>query len=124
MRKYISLLFAGATVLLMTSAANGQDATVVDPDHYQVEFENDQIRVLRITYGPNEKSVMHEHPNGYSVILTDGKWKMTNAEGESEEIEVSAGDSGWRPAETHLPENLSDHTAEVVLVELKASGKD
>jgi hypothetical protein len=26
-----------------------------------VEFENDQVRVLRITYGPHEKSVMHAH---------------------------------------------------------------
>ena len=66
---------------------------------------------------------MHEHPNGYSVLLTDGKWKMTYPNGESEENEVSAGASGWRPAETHLPENLSDHTAEVVLVEMKSSGK-
>ena len=27
------------------------DPVVVDPDHYAVEFENDQVRVLRIKYG-------------------------------------------------------------------------
>jgi hypothetical protein len=35
------------------------------------------VRVLRIHYGPHEKSVMHEHPNSVAVFLTDGqvKWK-------------------------------------------------
>jgi quercetin dioxygenase-like cupin family protein len=37
-----------------------------------VEFENEQVRVLRIGYGAGEKSVMHEHPNAVAVFLTDG----------------------------------------------------
>jgi glycine betaine/choline ABC-type transport system substrate-binding protein len=40
---------------------------------YRVTFENDQVRLLRINYGPNEKSVMHEHPNSIAVFLTDGR---------------------------------------------------
>ena len=35
------------------------DPLKVDPKHYKVEFENDRVRVLRITYGPREKSVIH-----------------------------------------------------------------
>jgi hypothetical protein len=38
------------------------DPVKVDPKHYTVEFENDKVRVLRIKYGPGEKSVMHAHP--------------------------------------------------------------
>lgn len=116
---------AGLTILLFSAApALAQDPTVVDPDHYKVEFENDQIRVLRITYGAGEKSVMHEHPNSYSVMLTDGRWKMTDPSGEIVETATSAGASGWRPAERHLPENLSDGAAEVILVELKGTEKN
>jgi len=33
------------------------DPVKVDPKHYKVEMENDRVRVLRITYGPQEKSV-------------------------------------------------------------------
>nr|NIR51506.1 hypothetical protein [candidate division KSB1 bacterium]NIS26908.1 hypothetical protein [candidate division KSB1 bacterium]NIT73741.1 hypothetical protein [candidate division KSB1 bacterium]NIU27639.1 hypothetical protein [candidate division KSB1 bacterium]NIU94275.1 hypothetical protein [candidate division KSB1 bacterium] len=51
-----------AFLFLMTQSPFAQDATKVDPKHYKVEFENDQVRVLRISYGPGEKSVMHEHP--------------------------------------------------------------
>ena len=32
-----------------TAATDPMDATVVAPDHYKVEHENDQVRVLRIT---------------------------------------------------------------------------
>src|SRR5437764_6469010 len=31
------------------------DPAAVDPKHYQVEFENEQVRVLRIHYGGHEK---------------------------------------------------------------------
>ena len=32
---------------------------------------------------------------------------------------ASAGEAQWTPAETHLPENLSDQPLELILVELK-----
>lgn len=39
-----------------------QDPVKVDPNHYMVDFENDDVRVLRIRYAPGEKSEMHGHP--------------------------------------------------------------
>jgi hypothetical protein len=33
-----------------------EDPVKVDPKHYKVEFENDRVRVVRIKYGPGEKS--------------------------------------------------------------------
>jgi len=47
------------------------DPVKVDPKHYKVEFENASVRVLRISYAPGEKSVMHYHPNAVAVYLTD-----------------------------------------------------
>ena len=43
------------------------DPVKVDPKHYKVEFENESVRVLRISYAPGEKSVMHYHPNAVAV---------------------------------------------------------
>jgi quercetin dioxygenase-like cupin family protein len=97
-----------------------QEPTKVDAKHYKVEFENAQVRVLRITYGPKEKSVMHEHPNAVAVFLTDGNVKFTTPDGKSQDAAVKAGGAQWTPAGKHLPENLSaDKPFEVVLVELK-----
>jgi hypothetical protein len=44
-------------VLSFCSVVHAQDAVTVDSKHYTVEFENSEVRVLRIKYGPGEKSV-------------------------------------------------------------------
>ena len=62
-----------------------QDPVKVDPTHYKVEFENKQVRVLRISYGPHEKSVMHGHPATVAVFLREGRARFTFPDGKSEE---------------------------------------
>jgi quercetin dioxygenase-like cupin family protein len=96
-----------------------QDPVQVDPTHYTVEFENDQVRVLRIRYGPHEKSVMHGHPASVAVFLADTRGKFTFPDGKTEEFTTKTGQHMFVPAGEHLPENLSDQPLEVVLVELK-----
>jgi len=96
-----------------------QDPVKVDPKHYKMEFENAQVRVLRIKYGPHEKSVMHEHPAGVAVFLTDQHTKFTLPDGKTEEGHGKAGETTWTAGGKHLPENLSDKAFELILVELK-----
>ena len=116
----IGMLIAISVLALATNAAVAQDPTKVDAKHYTVTFENDQVRILRINYGPREKSVLHEHPNSIAVFLTDGKIKFTLADGTSQERDVKAGQSVWNPAGKHLPENMGDKPFEVILIEMKS----
>ena len=97
-----------------------QDPVKVDPGHYTIEFENDRVRVLRIRYGPREKSVMHGHPAGVAVCLTDHVGKFAFPNGRSEVRSLQAGAALWLPGEEHLPENLADAPLELILVELKS----
>ncbi|MGB7434364.1 MAG: hypothetical protein WBR26_12425 [Candidatus Acidiferrum sp.] len=108
-----------AFVCFTASVALGQDPVKVDPKHYQVIFENDQVRVLRIHYGPHEKSVMHSHPDAVVIYQTDTHMKMTTPDGKSVEATGKAHDAQWTPAGSHLPENLGDKSVDAVLVELK-----
>ena len=115
-------LFTLALIVLATaaSAANAQDPVKVDSKHYKVEFENDQVRVLRITYGPGEKSIMHEHPNGIAISLTDSNFRMALPDGTTEEEgPQNGGRATWAPATTHSPENIGKAAAEVLFIELK-----
>ena len=120
MKSLTSVLFAVLALLFVTRAGLAQDPTKVDSTHYKVEFENDQVRVLRISYGPHEKSVMHDHPAGVAVFLTAVHGKFTYPDGKAEEMNQEAGKTTWTPAGKHLPENLSDKPFELILVELKA----
>ena len=91
MKRLTFALVLTFTVMFLSANSFAQDATLVDPEHYKVEFENDQVRVLRITYGPMEKSVMHSHPEGVAVFLTDGNTKFTFPNGKTQDIKVEAG---------------------------------
>ena len=96
-----------------------EDPVKVDPRHYKVEFENERVRVLRIKYGPGEKSVMHSHPESVSVFLTEAHAKFTYPDGRTEDISANAGMVQHMDAFSHLPENLSGTPFEVIAVELK-----
>jgi quercetin dioxygenase-like cupin family protein len=101
------------------AAQPGSDPVRVDSKHYTVELENEKVRVLRIKYGPHEKSVMHSHPALVGVMLTDAQIRFTYPNGTTEEITAKAGQVVNFPALDHLPENLSDQPMEVIAVELK-----
>lgn len=96
-----------------------QDPVQVDPKHYKVELENDQVRVLRINYGAHEKSVMHSHPDSVAVFLDAVHCKFTFPDGKTEEHKFRAGDTLFTPAGSHLPENLSNLPINIMLIELK-----
>jgi quercetin dioxygenase-like cupin family protein len=104
----------GATVVL-----RAQDAAKVDAKHYTVAFENDQVRVLKVHYGPGEKSTMHSHPNTVAVFLTDAKGRFTFPDGKSQDFNAKVGDVISNDANVHQPENTGDKAFDLVLVELK-----
>jgi len=96
------------------------DAVVVDPQHYTVEFENEKVRVLRIRYGPREKSPMHSHPPLVGVFLTPHHSRHTLPDGQVLEMQGNAGDVRYMGRIDHQPENLSDAAFELIAVELKS----
>jgi quercetin dioxygenase-like cupin family protein len=116
-RLFFLILFA---LTLSVPSVLAQDPVKVDSKHYKVEFENSEVRVLRIKYGPHEKSIMHRHPNAVAVFVTDANGKFTFPNGTSQDISSKAGETRYTPAGLHLPENTGDQPFEVILVELKS----
>ena len=97
-----------------------RDPVRLDSAHYKVELENERVRVVRVRYAGGEKSVMHQHPPGVIVFLTDANFKFSYPGGKAENIQAKAGDYLWfGEVWEHLPENLSDNKFEGLYVELK-----
>ena len=117
MKVFVLVLF----VVCSASLALAQDPVKTDSNHYKIEFENDQVRVLRVKVGPKEKSIMHSHPNAVAIFMTDVNGKFSFPDGKMEETSGKAGEVLWTPAITHQPENTGDQAFEVVLVELKSA---
>jgi len=57
-----------------------QDPVKVDSKHYTVEFENAQVRVLRIKVGPHEKVCHAPAPECSGDILNGRKWQVQFSE--------------------------------------------
>lgn len=95
------------------------DPVAADPHHYKVEFENEKLRVLRVKYGPHEKSVTHAHSFLIEINLTVAHLAVTHPDGRTETIQAKAGQVLTFPASQRLPENLSDFPYEAIAIELK-----
>ena len=85
----------------------GNDPLKADPKHYSLEFENDQVRVLRVRFGPHEKGVLHEHKLNHIVVYLNDQ-----AKGKAGEVRLD------EPM-THTEENPLDHAVERIAVDLK-----
>ena len=114
------VLFVAAVVCLAVSTAKAQDPVKVDPNNWKVEFENAQVRVLRVHIPPHGKLGMHEHPANVLISLTDGHVKDIFPDGKTSELHFKAGQATWRDAVKHANENLGATATESILVELKA----
>jgi quercetin dioxygenase-like cupin family protein len=97
------------------------DPVKTDPKHYQLEFENAQVRVIRVTIEGHGTAPMHQHSlNRITVFLTDQEFRIQEANGKVERMKHKAGDAVWGTPTTHTEENLSDQPFEVVAIELKS----
>lgn len=96
------------------------DPVKLDPQTYKVEFENSQVRVLRVRMAPQHHVPMHEHAlNRVVVYLTDQNSSMTTPDGKTDIAKHKAGEVSWGPPTRHQEVNLSDKPMEVVVAELK-----
>lgn len=113
------MLLSAVLCIFAVAMASAQDPVKVDPKHYKVESENAQVRILRIHYGPHEKSVMHSHPNAVVVYLSDGTIRMSTPDGKTQDTKGKTGEALYTPAGVHNPENIGDTPFDAVLIELK-----
>jgi beta-alanine degradation protein BauB len=95
------------------------DPVKLDPAHHLVLFENERVRVLRTILVPHVKNPLHEHPHYVVVYLTDLHTTMTLADGRSIDNPRKPGEIAWRDPLKHVTENIGDHTAMEIQVELK-----
>ena len=117
----IVLCFTIGIWIVGVSPAFAQDPVKIDPAHHKVELENEDVRVLRITFSPGDKAPVHDHPNSVAVFLTDGVNRLTT-DGKSTETPQKRGDVVLVNASKHSVENIGKTRTEVILVELKKPG--
>jgi quercetin dioxygenase-like cupin family protein len=103
------------------SAATALDPLKISPSEYKLEFENPQVRVMRVKFPPHGSVPEHEHAlNRVVVYLTDQDSKLTTPDGKVEESTHKAGQASWGGPTRHKEENVLDTPVEVIVVEFKS----
>ena len=96
-----------------------QDPVEVAPDIYKVALENDRVRVLDIHQKPGQASAEHWHPAFVLYIANDGRVKFSYPDGQSDELDLEAGQAIWSDEVTHAAENTGSTEVHAVCVEFK-----
>jgi hypothetical protein len=111
-----------AALLISFAIGNAQaaeDIVAAHPKNVKVEFENTQVRVLRITLGAHEKMDLHEARDGVNIPLRDYLIVHTDSGGNAKQFPRVAGKPEWIPGGERVVES-GDKPVEAILVELKA----
>ena len=102
----------------------GKDALAADPKHYKLEFENEHMRVLRLTLKADEVSPVHDDLDALFVCIAVGSDKachlrLTRPGGRSQDIHLQAGESRWVYGDTRSEKNLGTQPLEMLVIETK-----
>ena len=96
------------------------DPLRVDPKRYKVDWENDQVRVVRVKIGPGESIPLHEHSRQRAVVyLTDAHFEQILEDGTKVESHQKRGDVVWSETPVRHREINRGGAFEGVVVELK-----
>jgi len=83
------------------------DPVKVAPHIYQVEFENERVRVIKETLRNGETQPLHAHPDRLLVYLQTCAWVEDDGHGGEQMKSFKYGEVVWADAETHGGENPS-----------------
>ena len=77
------------------------DPIKVAPHIYQLEFQNERVRVIKQTMRNGETQPLHAHPDRLLVYLQTCAWIEDDGHGGKRMQEFKYGEVVWANAETH-----------------------
>ncbi len=102
MRKLVAVLPALLLAAVVGAAVPMPlDPIRVAPHIFQLEFENERVRVLRQTVRNGETQPLHAHPDRLLVYLQTCAWIEDDGQGGERMQQFKYGEVVWAEAETH-----------------------
>jgi len=106
--------------LVPTLKHAAREPRAVDPAHFKVEIDNNQVRVLRLHLGRGEKTPLYEERLVRLLVpLAEARLKTSGADGAAKTVHYQSGEVQWLMPGIQSDENLGDVPYEAILVEFK-----
>lgn len=119
--KFRRLLFTVVAGLIAAKSGTvlAADPLQVAPVMYKLNFENDRVRVMEVTFKPGEKIAEHSHPDHYVYVLEGGQLTINKAGAAPSIADLMPGQVLWIPAEAHWAQNTGKTKVRLLVNELK-----
>jgi quercetin dioxygenase-like cupin family protein len=101
---YTSVLICVGGILgygLAIAQISALDPVRAAPHIFENVFENERLRVLKVTERNGETAPLHTHPDRLLVHLSPCAWMEVRADGEQQMQSFKLGDTTWAPRITH-----------------------
>jgi quercetin dioxygenase-like cupin family protein len=95
------------------------DIVKLSPEIHTALFENDQIRVLKVSVKPGDKVPMHRNPENINYILRPGTLRLIATDGSVQDVELTEGQVIPAPVSSHAVENIGRTEVQTICIELK-----
>lgn len=96
------------------------DAVNIAPDLHTVIYEDDKMRVLKVTVPQGATGEMHWHPHNINYILSGGTLEFTKPDGSVVIVDLQEGKVTSATIDSsHAVKNTGNSTVETIQVELK-----
>ena len=88
------------------------------PDIYKVIAQNEQFKVIAVTWQPGQKDLLHSHPASAGYYLTDCSVRTCTADGTCREAQPKAGFGFVQaPIAGHVFQNIGATECRIVMFE-------
>lgn len=98
---FVMLFCTLAGYSIATAQMSAMDPVRVAPHIYENVFENDRVRVLKVTDRNGETPPIHSHPDRVAVFLSPCAWMEQDPDGVDRMQSYRLGDVLWQRRETH-----------------------
>src|SRR3989338_7615247 len=119
MNRKLTLLTLVSALMFLAHISFAADPLEVAPNMYTLIYENDQVRVMQVTFQVGEQIAEHSHPDHFVYVLEGGNLKITKADGTVTDAELKVGDVVWINAEAHWAINTGTTPVRLLVTELK-----
>jgi hypothetical protein len=96
-----------------------RDPLRIDPVHYKLDLENEQVRVLRLKLKGEEAVPMHDDKDALFVSLTECHLRLTRPDGRVQDVHLEPGKTRWILGDSRSAKNLSTQPLEILIIETK-----
>lgn len=95
----------------------------VSPDVYEVLFDNETVKVMKVSFSPGQSDNMHDHYPFTFHLLDGGKAQVTMPDGTINERKIPGGFTGHNEKGVrHQVKNIGSKEINIILIEHKKLG--